>query len=91
LPYIANICGWVLTEMGRQPWLVQGLLKVEDGVSPNLTPAQVLMSLILYALLYTALAGTMFYLMRKYALAGPDAALQESVDVEPALVYAQEE
>jgi cytochrome d ubiquinol oxidase subunit I len=77
--------------MGRQPWIVQGLLKVEDGVSPNLTPAQVLVSLIGYALLYTALAVTMFYLMRKYALAGPEAALHESIDIAPALAYSEED
>ncbi len=39
LPYVANMCGWILTEMGRQPWIVQGLLKVQDAVSPNLTTA----------------------------------------------------
>ena len=87
MPYIANICGWVLTEMGRQPWIVQGLLKVEDGISPNLTTGQVLISLISYALLYAVLAGTMFYLTRKYAIAGPDVALDESVDIAPDLVY----
>jgi cytochrome bd ubiquinol oxidase subunit I len=91
LPYIANICGWILTEMGRQPWIVQGLLKVEDGLSPNLTAGQVLVSLISYTVLYTALAGAMFYLTRKYAVAGPEAALHESVDVEPALVYSGDE
>jgi cytochrome d ubiquinol oxidase subunit I len=68
LPYIANICGWILTEMGRQPWIVQGLLKVEDGISPNLTTGHVLFSLISYALIYGALAGVMFYLIRKYAI-----------------------
>ncbi len=87
LPYVANICGWVLTEMGRQPWIVQGLLKVEEGATPNLTAGQVLASLISYAVIYTALAGTMFYLMRKYAVAGPEAALRESVDTAPELVY----
>jgi cytochrome d ubiquinol oxidase subunit I len=91
LPFIANICGWVLTETGRQPWIVQGLLKVEDGISPNLTTGHLLISLITYALLYGALAVTMFYLTRKYAIAGPDAALHESVDVAPALVYVPEE
>jgi len=91
LPYTANFSGWVLTEMGRQPWIVQGLLKVEDGISPNLTAWQVFLSLIIYALLYTALAVAMFYLMRKYATAGPDAALHESVDVEAVLVYSQED
>lgn len=92
LPYIANVSGWILTEMGRQPWLVQGLLKVEDGVSPNLTAGQVLFSLISYTLIYGALAGVMFYLTRKYAIAGPEAALHESVDVAPApLPYTQDE
>jgi cytochrome d ubiquinol oxidase subunit I len=91
LPYIANVSGWVLTEMGRQPWIVQGLLRVEDGVSPNLTPWQVLISLISYALIYGILTVTMFYLTRKYAIAGPDAALHDSVDVAPILSYSQEE
>jgi len=91
MPYIANICGWVLTEMGRQPWLVQGLLKVEDGVSPHLTAGQVLISLISYSLVYGALVGVMFYLMRKYAMAGPDAALHESVDVAPGYGSLQDE
>jgi cytochrome d ubiquinol oxidase subunit I len=77
--------------MGRQPWLVQGLLKVEDGVSPNMTVGLVLFSLISYTLIYSALAVAMFYLTRKYALAGPEAALPESVDVLPALGFAQEE
>ena len=92
LPYIANFCGWILTEMGRQPWLVQGLLKVEDGVSPHLTAGHVLFSLISYSLIYAVLAGVMFYLTRKYAMAGPDAALHESVDVAPTpLPYARDE
>jgi cytochrome d ubiquinol oxidase subunit I len=90
LPYLANISGWVLTEMGRQPWIVQGLLKVEDGISPNLTVGQVLISLISFTLVYGALAGAMFYLTRKYAMAGPDAALHESVDVSPTFGYAEE-
>jgi cytochrome d ubiquinol oxidase subunit I len=84
LPYIANICG-------RQPWLVQGLLKVEDGISPNLTIGQVAISLISFTLVYTALAGAMLYLIRKYAIAGPEAALHESVDAVSTLGYAQEE
>ena len=87
LPYIANACGWILTEMGRQPWIVQGLLKVEDGLSPNMTTGQVLFSLISYAAVYSALAAAMYYLTRKYAFAGPEAALHESVDVSPEPVY----
>jgi cytochrome d ubiquinol oxidase subunit I len=81
LPYIANMSGWILTEMGRQPWIVQGLLKVEEAISPNLTTVDLLISLIGFALLYGSLAAAMVYLMKKYAIAGPDATLHESVDV----------
>src|SRR5512138_3352136 len=83
LPYIANTSGWVLTEMGRQPWIVQGLLTVEKAVSPNLTVVDLWISLIGYVVVYGSLASAMFYLMKKFAIAGPDATLHESVDVEP--------
>jgi len=82
LPYMANTGGWVLTEMGRQPWIVQGLLTVEQAVSPNLTTLDLLISLLGYIVVYSSLAGAMFYLMKKFATAGPDATLHESVDVE---------
>jgi cytochrome d ubiquinol oxidase subunit I len=85
LPYTANASGWILTEMGRQPWIVYGHLKVVDGVSPNLTPLDLLISLIGYVVLYGVLAIAMFSLMRKYAIAGPEAALHESVDAAPAI------
>ena len=84
LPYLANASGWILTEMGRQPWIVYGLLKVEDAVSPNLTTLDLLISLIGYAAVYGTLAVAMVKLMVKYAKAGPEAAIHESVDVEPA-------
>lgn len=90
LPYIGNTSGWILTEMGRQPWSVQGLLKVRDGISPNLTTLDLLISLIGFALLYGILAAANFYLMKKYALAGPDAAVHESVDLEPARIGSQD-
>jgi cytochrome d ubiquinol oxidase subunit I len=82
LPYVANASGWILTEMGRQPWIVYGLLRVEEGVSPNLTTVDLLISLIGYTAVYGSLAVAMVYLMKKYAIAGPDAALHESVDIE---------
>jgi len=86
LPYLANASGWILTEMGRQPWIVYGLLKVEDAISPNLTLVDLWISLIGYTVVYGSLAVAMVYLMKKYAIAGPDAAMQDSVDVAPALV-----
>ncbi|MBI5841608.1 MAG: cytochrome ubiquinol oxidase subunit I [Chloroflexi bacterium] len=90
LPYIANMSGWILTEMGRQPWIVQGLLTVEKAVSPNLTTVDLLISLIGYTVVYGSLAVAMFYLMRKFAVAGPDAAMHESVDAAPASVGSQD-
>jgi len=90
LPYSANASGWILTEMGRQPWIVYGLLKVQDAVSPNLTVVDLWISLIGYTAVYGSLAVAMVYLMKKYAIAGPDAAMHESVDVAPARVGAQD-
>lgn len=90
LPYLANASGWILTEMGRQPWIVFGLLKVQDAVSPNLTTVDLIISLIGYTVVYSSLAVAMVYLMKKYAIAGPDATMHESVDVAPALVGSQD-
>ena len=71
LPYVAATAGWILTEMGRQPWIVQDLLKTSDAVSPNLTTATVATSLIVFALLYIALGVVDFVLMRRYARVDP--------------------
>jgi cytochrome d ubiquinol oxidase subunit I len=90
LPYLANASGWLLTEIGRQPWIVYGQLKVQDAISPNLTTTDLLISLIGYTVVYGTLAVAMVYLMKKYAIAGPDAAMHESVDVAPSLVGSQD-
>jgi cytochrome d ubiquinol oxidase subunit I len=90
LPYIANSSGWILTETGRQPWIVQGLLKVQDAVSPNLTTVDLLISIIGYTVVYGSLGVSMAYLMKKYAIAGPEAAMHESVDVAPAVIGSQD-
>jgi len=67
LPYIANSTGWMLTELGRQPWIVQGLMRTEQGVSPNLTTLDLWISLIGFVLVYGALIVADFYLLWKYA------------------------
>ena len=77
LPYIANSCGWILTETARQPWIVHGLLRTENGVSP-LQPGFVLASLIGYTLLYAALMVADVYLLVKYAKMGMSAAETET-------------
>ncbi len=74
LPYIANTSGWVLTELGRQPFIVYGLLKTQDAMSPGLTTGMVLFSLIGFAVIYAALMGTDIFLLVKFAKAGPSAA-----------------
>ncbi|HEY5984056.1 MAG TPA: cytochrome ubiquinol oxidase subunit I [Anaerolineales bacterium] len=81
LPYIGNTSGWILTEMGRQPWIVQGLLLVKDGISPNLTNTDLWISLLGFVFLYGILAAADVYLIQKYAVAGPDAAMRESIDI----------
>jgi cytochrome bd ubiquinol oxidase subunit I len=70
LPYLANTSGWILTETGRQPWIVHGLLKTENAVSPNLTAGMVLASLLGFTLVYTILMVADIYLLRKYAVTG---------------------
>jgi len=77
LPYIANSCGWILTETARQPWIVHGLLRTENGVSP-LQPGFVLASLIGYTLLYAALMVADVYLLVKYAKMGLSTAETET-------------
>jgi cytochrome d ubiquinol oxidase subunit I len=90
LPYIANSCGWILTETGRQPWIVQGLLLTRNGVSPTSTVAWMLVTVSGFTLVYAALMVADVYLLQKYGKAGPDAAMTESVDVEPLLVGSQD-
>jgi cytochrome d ubiquinol oxidase subunit I len=71
LSLAAMIIGWVFTEMGRQPWLVFGLLKTSDGVSPGVTGIEVLISLVVFTLVYGSLAVVEFRLIKKAAQAGP--------------------
>ena len=79
LPYLANTTGWLLTELGRFPWVVYGLMKIEDGRSPVVSSGSVLFSLIAFTLLYGALMVADIYLLNKYAKAGPSGA-QAPVD-----------
>jgi cytochrome d ubiquinol oxidase subunit I len=72
LSLLAMSVGWVFTEMGRQPWLVFGLLKTADGVSPNVSGIEILISLIAFTLLYGTLAVVEFRLILKAAQKGPD-------------------
>jgi cytochrome d ubiquinol oxidase subunit I len=74
LPLGANTAGWLFTETARQPWLVYGLLRTSDGISPNVSNGFVLSTLIGFTALYAVLGVICFVLVRRIALAGPDPA-----------------
>jgi len=67
LPYIAATAGWILTEMGRQPWIVQGLLKTSEANSPSVSTTWLAISLAVFVLLYVTLLVVDLWLMRRYA------------------------
>ena len=71
LPLLGNSFGWIFTEMGRQPWVVYGTLRTADGVSPSVSTAAVVTSLVVFTVLYGVLAVIEVGLMVKYAKAGP--------------------
>ncbi len=86
LPYIANTAGWVLAEIGRQPWLVFGVLKTAAGVSPSVSAGMVLFSLITFIVVYGVLAVMDGFLLIKYAKQGSTPAEQTSESQEEQLV-----
>jgi cytochrome bd ubiquinol oxidase subunit I len=85
LPYIAASAGWILTEMGRQPWIVQGLLKTSEANSPNVNTTWLGISLGVFIALYVTLGVVDFVLMRRYAR--PDRPASHEELPEPAVGY----
>ncbi|HEV7182932.1 MAG TPA: cytochrome ubiquinol oxidase subunit I [Leifsonia sp.] len=81
LSLLAMIVGWIFTEMGRQPWIVFGLMKTTDGVSPGVTGLTVLISLVAFTALYGTLAIVEFKLIKRAAQKGP-APVEEHLDEE---------
>ena len=79
LPYIASELGWMLAEVGRQPWVVYGVMKTSSAVSP-IAASQVAVSLAAFVLVYTFLGLVAYYLIWSHARKGPaaEAALLES-------------
>ena len=89
LPYLANSTGWLMTEMGRQPWIVFGVMKTASAVSPNVGWGSVLTSLIVFTLLYGALAVADVYLLQKYARIEVETPVQETgTEQEPSIAVA---
>jgi len=66
LPYLASTMGWVMAETGRWPWIVYGLQKVQDAVSPYVPASNVAFSLVVLGILYSALTIVAFNLAMKH-------------------------
>lgn len=76
LPHIANASGWIMTEIGRQPWTVFGFIRTEDSVSPNVTAGETLFSLIAFSTVYSILLAVMVYLFVRVIEEGPSEAVE---------------
>jgi cytochrome d ubiquinol oxidase subunit I len=80
LGLLAISIGWMFTEMGRQPWIVFSLMKTSAGVSPGITALDVLLSIVVFTLIYGILAVVEFKILRKAIDAGPDVLLEDQRD-----------
>jgi cytochrome d ubiquinol oxidase subunit I len=71
-PYIANTAGWMTAEIGRQPWVIHGLMRTADGASPTVSAGNGLFTLIGFAGMYTVLTILFLFLMRREIEHGPE-------------------
>ena len=71
LPVLANELGWITAEVGRQPWIVQGMLKTKDAVSITVTAGEILFSLILFGVIYALLGSLWLWLLARKIKEGP--------------------
>jgi cytochrome bd ubiquinol oxidase subunit I len=67
LPFLMNTAGWFLTEIGRQPWIVQGLMLTKNGISPSLSTTWIAISLVFFVVLYATIGTVDLLLMLKYS------------------------
>ena len=71
-PQLSNQLGWIVAEVGRQPWIVYGLMKTSDGLSKVVSAGQTLFSLILFSLIYLLLFALFIFLLDQKIKHGPD-------------------
>ena len=87
LPYLANTSGWMLTEVGRYPWTVFGLMTLDESISPTVSAGLVLVSLLGFIIIYSALIVATIYLITKHVKTGIPAAEHTEPEI-PSLVSA---
>ena len=71
-PYIANQAGWVSCEVGRQPWVVYGLLRTKDAVSKSVSAGQVMASIVMFGVIYALLFAVWVYVLNDKIQHGPE-------------------
>jgi cytochrome d ubiquinol oxidase subunit I len=86
-PFLMNTAGWMLTENGRQPWIVQGLMKTANGASPSVSATEIWISIGVFAALYAALGAIDLVLMLRYSRRELPVSAPEPVPSVPALTY----
>jgi cytochrome d ubiquinol oxidase subunit I len=72
LGFVATICGWIVTETGRQPWVVYNVMRTADGLTPSLDTSEVAFSLIVLLVVYAVLLVSFLYYLAKLIRQGPD-------------------
>ena len=86
LPFIANATGWLFTELGRQPWVVYGLLLTQNAISPSITAFDVWVSIILFTVIYGVMGAVAVWLTVRIIKKGPEPEVDEAgAPVEPNL------
>jgi cytochrome d ubiquinol oxidase subunit I len=81
-PYIATIAGWMTAELGRQPWLIYGLMRTIDGVSPRVSAGNGLFTLLGFMGMYVVLGILFLFLISREIAHGPDGAVREPAAIE---------
>ena len=76
-PELANELGWFSAEVGRQPWIVYGIMKTSQAVSPHLAAGEVLASIIMFGIMYVLLGALFIFLMNRKIQQGPGEAVAE--------------
>jgi cytochrome d ubiquinol oxidase subunit I len=89
LPFLMNTAGWFLTEIGRQPWIVQGIMLTKHGLSPTVSTAWLWTSVIVFVLVYATLGTVDLLLMLRYSRKelAPAPAVEDAEGRVPAMEY----